>query len=309
MTSPDFHKPTKVESDYPPEPETYQKYAYQKYGVEEDARRSASHYEFDPEVYYCFTGGEWNSYSCLMWEPGFTITQAQEKKLDKMAELMELKPGMKVLDVGCGWGGPLVYWAHKYGAIGHGITVTPRQVSEVQARAAKYNVPVTGETLHWKNLPEVETYDIVTSDGVLAHFRELGDFFAKCHKLLKPGGKMVHKELHLTHPQYAVFGPIGDRVSQTFNFATIHYVTLAQELQLVNDNNFQLRSIFEIPMPSYWKTLDEWQSNLFQNRERVKALVGEQVYKEFRAYFKGIRYMFTHEEMFNLHIIASRKMS
>jgi len=282
---------------------------YQAYDVPEETERSTFHYEKPPEFFYILTGGEWNAYSCSIWEPGTTsMTQAQEKKLDKMAELMELKPGMRVLDVGCGWGGPIVYWAHKYGAICHGITVTPRQVPEVQARAAKYNAPVTVEVLHWKNLPEVETYDIVTTDEVLVHFRDLGDFFAKCNKILKPGGKMVHKELHFTHPKYAVFGPISAHVNKIYGY-TCNYVTLAQELQLANDNNFQLRNVFEIPMADYQKTMDEWQSGLFQNRERVKKLVGEQVYKDFRAYLKGIRYLFTHEDMFNLHIVASRKMS
>jgi len=281
---------------------------YQAYDVQEETERSTFHYEKPPEFFYILTGGEWNAYSCSIWEPGFSMTQAQEKKLDKMAELMELKPGMRILDVGCGWGGPLVYWAHKYGAIGHGITVTPRQVPEVQARAAKYGAPVTVEVLHWKNLHEVETYDIVTTDEVLVHFHDLGDFFAKCHKLLKPGGKMVHKELHLTHSKHAVFGSIGRQVSEVYAH-TGNYITLVQELQTASDNNFQLDSLFDIPIEQYQKTMDEWQSNLFKQRERVKALVGEQVYKEFRTYLKGMRYLFTREDVFGLHIVASRKMS
>ena len=107
---------------------------YNAYNVAEDAERSAFHYEQDPEFYYLQTGGEWNVYSCLLWEDGFTITQAQEKKLDKLAEMMELESGMHILDVGCGWGGPLVYLCQKYRVTGHGIAVSPRQIAAARQR-------------------------------------------------------------------------------------------------------------------------------------------------------------------------------
>src|SRR5713226_9712391 len=95
---------------------------YQPYEIDEETIRSSYHYELDPEFFYILTGGDWHAYSCLFWEDGFTATEAQQTKLDRMAELMELKPGMSILDVGCGWGGPLVYLCKKYGTTGHGIT-------------------------------------------------------------------------------------------------------------------------------------------------------------------------------------------
>ena len=66
---------------------------YRAYDVEEDTRRSAYHYDQDAEFYFTHTGGEWNVYSCLVWEPGFNVTQAQEKKLDMLIEAMhEMHP-------------------------------------------------------------------------------------------------------------------------------------------------------------------------------------------------------------------------
>ena len=64
---------------------------YRAYELEEETVRSSSHYELDPEFFYTLTGGEWNCYSCSLWEPGFTTTLAQEKKLDKLAELIRSK--------------------------------------------------------------------------------------------------------------------------------------------------------------------------------------------------------------------------
>src|SRR5262249_2515521 len=112
---------------------------YQTYAQAEETERSASHYEQDPRFYYYFTGGEWNVYSCIIWPDANTPpTEAQQTKLDLLAQEMQLKPGMRILDVGCGWGGPLTYLCKTYGVSGVGITVSPKQRAEAQARAARY---------------------------------------------------------------------------------------------------------------------------------------------------------------------------
>src|SRR5262245_58890287 len=228
---------------------------YQPYALDEDTSRSAYHYEQDSEFYYIYTGGEWNVYSCLLWEEGFTITQAQEKKLDKLAELIGLEQGMHILDVGCGWGGPLVYLCQKYGATGHGIAVSTKQVAAARERAAQHGVNATFEVQHWEQLPEVEMFDAIYSDEAIVHFHNLGSFFAKCHTLLKPGRLMAHKELHLTHSSYGVLGPTGEYINKGFAY-TGNYITLHQQLQLQDEQGFQLEQIYEIPITNYNTTLD-----------------------------------------------------
>src|SRR5258708_38807800 len=117
---------------------------YQSYEKTEETERSASHYEQDPRFYYYFTGGEWNVYSCILWPNADTTpTQAQEAKLDLLAQQLDLKPGMRILDVGCGWGGPLTYFCKIYGVTGVGIAVSPKQIEAAEARAAKYGVNST----------------------------------------------------------------------------------------------------------------------------------------------------------------------
>ena len=282
---------------------------YHAFDIDEDAARSAYHYEQDAEFYYLHTGGEWNVYSCLLWKDGFSITQAQEKKLDKLAEMLGLQRGMHILDVGCGWGGPLVYLCKKYGVTGHGIAVSPKQIAAATERAARYGVAARFELTHWQNLPEVETYDAIYSDEVIVHFNDLGGFFAKCHKLLKYSGLMAHKELHLTHTRHGDLGPISEHVNAIFGY-TGNYVTLHRELQLLEENGFQLKSVYEIPLaPHYHRTVDTWLSNTFEHRARLKEIAGEQFYKDFRAYLKVVRFVFTRTENMLLHIINSRKVN
>ncbi len=280
---------------------------YQEYDLEEDTRRSAYQYDQDPEYYFIQNGGEWHVYSCSLWEPGFTMTQAQEKKLDTFAELMDLKPGMHILDVGCGWGGPLVYLCRKYNVTGHGIAVAPNQIAAAKERAARYGVNATFELLHWQNLPQTETYDGICSDEVITHFPNLGEFFARCRQLLKPGGVMAHKEVHLSHSRYAHLTRLNERAVQVIAF-TANYITLHQELKLLDENGFRLASIYEISMKHYQKTLDEWLKNIFENRERLKAITSPQWYQDQRAFIKACRHIFTQTENCRLDIVVSRKM-
>ena len=79
------------------------------YSVDEDMARTNTHYDLPAEFFATFTGGEWNTYSCNLWEDAASETESQERKLDLLAQLMDLQPGQRVLDVGSGWGGPLVY--------------------------------------------------------------------------------------------------------------------------------------------------------------------------------------------------------
>src|SRR5687768_10029530 len=108
---------------------------YQAYDIHEDQERTNVHYEHPPQFFYSFTGGEWNCYSCNLWPNGVTTdTQSQEAKLDRFAELMNLQPGQRILDVGCGWAGPLAYLCKTYGTRGVGLMLSEMQYKAAQDR-------------------------------------------------------------------------------------------------------------------------------------------------------------------------------
>lgn len=281
---------------------------YQEYSQEEETRRIAYHYENEPEFFLLLTGGEWNCYSCGILEEGCTLTESQEKKLDKFAEMMNLQPGQHILDVGFGWGGPLVYLCHKYGVTGHGITISPKAVPVAEARAKKYGVNAKFEVIHWQDLPDLEAYDAVYSDEVLVHIENLDGFFAKCRKMLKPGGRMVHKELHLTHSEY---GNLEDRLSHYINKVfgyTGNYRVLHEELSLADKNNFSLNSLYEIPIEIYKKVIDSyWLKNMHKNKKRLIELTGKEHYQDIRIYLKGILFAFN-EDVYGIHIVGYSKI-
>jgi cyclopropane-fatty-acyl-phospholipid synthase len=279
---------------------------YLAYDADEDTARSASHYDADPEFYCTFTGGEWNSYSCVLWEDGLDLTQAQERKFDLFAHLLGLTPGMRVLDVGCGWGGPLTYLCQRYGVVGHGIAVSPKQIAYARERAARMGVAATFELQHWRDLPEDQTFDAIYSDEVIVHFNDLVGFFKKCHVLLRPGRLMAHKEIHLTRASYGVLGPLGEHINRAFGY-TGNYISLHQELRDLDESGFALESIVEIPMTYHQRSVDVWLDNLFDNRERLKAITSPEFYRNFRMTLKAYRHLFGRTNMLHLHVVVSRR--
>ena len=280
---------------------------YQSYNLDEEVDRIAYHYEVAPEFFKRITGGEWNVYSCSMWEEGFSLTQAQEKKLDEFARLMDLKPGMRILDVGCGWGGPLVYLCNKYGVSGHGITISPMAIPVAEERARKYGVNATFEVVHWKNLRSLQQFDCIYSDEVIVHFNDLDGFFKKANQLLKPGGVMVNKELHFRHSRHKhALDKLSQHINKVYAY-TGNYRTLRDELELLDRNAFQLEEIVDIPIADYKKTIGEhWVKNLNDNRRELEVMTSAQHVKDFKLYLRGICKIFA-AEVFGLHIVASRK--
>jgi cyclopropane-fatty-acyl-phospholipid synthase len=278
---------------------------YTRYDRSEEMARTTYHYEKPSEFFTTLTGGEWNVYSGLLWEDGFTVTQAQEKKLDCVAELLGLRPGMRVLDVGCGWGGPLVYLCRRYGVSGHGITITPGQLPIAQARAARHGVNARFEVRHWEDLPEVAAYDAIYSDEVLVHFPNLKVFFAKASAVLCPGGRMAHKELHLVNSRHATMSRFGKQIHQVYGYSG-HYVPLHAELSALDAAGFDLEHVVEIPLEHYHRTMLTWLKHLAEGRARLTTLVGADVYRQYCIYLRGYRRMFD-AGVFRLDVISSIK--
>ncbi len=280
---------------------------YQTYNLQEETERIAYHYEIDPEFFRIVTGGNWNNYSCSMWEKGFSLTQAQEKKLDHFARLMQLKPGMHILDVGCGWGGPLVYLCQKYGVTGHGITISPMAIPIAQARAQQYGVKATFEVIHWQNLRLAQQYDAIYSDEVIVHFNDLAGFFKKANQLLKPQGIMVNKELHFRHSLHKhALDKLSQHINKVYAY-TGNYRTLQDELLLLDDGHFHLQEIVDIPIEDYRKTIGEyWVKHLNDNKEQLIAMTSPKHVREFKLYLRGICHIFA-ADVFGLHIVAAKK--
>ena len=264
---------------------TAEQQLYQPLTAEEDRERTNYHYEQPAEFFYAITGGEWNVYSCNLWNEARTETASQEAKLDLLAELMELQPGQRVLDVGCGWGGPLVYLSKTYGVQGVGLTLSSLQKRAAEQRIARYDVDVRIVESHWRDYQDAQGFDVVYTDEVIVHFYDLAGWFSKVHGLLRDNGRMVNKELHLTHPAYSEMTRAMSYINEIFG-ATGNYRTLAEELTIANDAGYEVRTIYQVPTWHYQKTVDRWEANLLEHRRELEELVGRAYFRRFRTYLK-----------------------
>jgi cyclopropane-fatty-acyl-phospholipid synthase len=125
-------------------------------------------------------------YSCAYWKHATTLEEAQEHKLDLIARKLELEPGMKVLDIGCGWGGALHYLSEKYGVTGTGITISEDQFDA--ARELCKDLPIAIRVQDYRELDE--RFDRIFSIGMFEHVghKNYGTYMEVIRRCLEPGG-------------------------------------------------------------------------------------------------------------------------
>jgi cyclopropane-fatty-acyl-phospholipid synthase len=264
---------------------------YHEYSTDVDQTRTNVHYEQPPEFFLLITGGDWNVYSANLWDPGTeTDTQSQAAKLDLIARLAGLQKGMRLIDVGCGWAGPLTYLCETYGLTGTGLTLSPTQKKYAEGRIARHGVDAKIVLSHWEDYTPEEQVDAIYTDEVIVHFFNLGGFFQKSHDWLKPGGVMINKELHLKHPRHAKLERGGEFVSQIYG-DTGNYRTLAEETKLANDAGFDIERVHHIERRHYEVTIDHWLANMHKHADQLKEMVGEQHYRDFRVYLRLARHI------------------
>jgi cyclopropane-fatty-acyl-phospholipid synthase len=278
---------------------------YRPLTIEQDRDQTNAHYEQPVEFFYTLTGGEWNVYSANLWTGSASQTESQERKLDILAEMMELRPGMRILDVGCGWGGPLVYLSRKYGVRGVGLTLSALQKGAADERIARYEADVSIVQTHWKEYVPDEPFDVVYTDEVIVHFFDLGDFFKKAYGLLRDGGRMLNKELHLVNARHSEMTRAMSFINEIFG-STGNYRTLAEELTLVNEAGFDVAAIRQLPLTEYQKTVDSWLANMKAARPRLEELVGRETFRRFQTYLQLCHHIHGGTRM-TLDLVLARK--
>jgi len=143
------------------------------------------HYDIGNDLYECMLDKRM-IYSCAFWKNVESLDQAQEAKLDMVCRKLELKPGMRVLDIGCGWGGMAEFAAQNYGVEVLGITISREQAALARQRCA--GLPVKIRLQDYRNLND--TFDRVLSLGMFEHvgYKNYRTFMEKVCRLLKDDG-------------------------------------------------------------------------------------------------------------------------
>lgn len=147
------------------------------------------HYDLDHRMYALFLG-PWNQYTCCFFDGTDDLEEAELRKLEMLCDKLELGPGDRLLDIGCGWGGFAKYAATTRGCEVTGISLSDEQIA--YARDYTRGLPVTIRKLDYRDLPDcgLGPFDKISIVGMIEHvgYKNYGELMRVVHAMLKPAG-------------------------------------------------------------------------------------------------------------------------
>lgn len=234
------------------------------------ARRNAiHHYNIDHRIYRLFLDSDLQ-YSCAYFEnSGASLDRAQVAKKNHIAAKLLLKPGLKVLDIGSGWGGLGLDLARNFNVSVVGLNLSDEQVRIARQRAAAEALPCEFRIADYRTISE--KFDRIVSVGMLEHVgrQHYQTFFDKCRELLTDGGIM------LLHTVGRWDGP-GDTNAWVRRYIFPGgYTPALSELTPAIERSGLIISDVEVLRLHYAETLHAWRTNFLANRDKVIAVFEE----------------------------------
>jgi cyclopropane-fatty-acyl-phospholipid synthase len=272
-----------------------------------DANSISHHYDVSNRFYEWVLGPSM-AYTCACYPTqDASLEEAQWYKFDLVARKLALKPDMRLLDVGCGWGGMVMHAAREYGVKALGVTLSEQQALWAQQAIKKAGLEDLAEVRHldYRDVPETD-FDAVSSIGLTEHIgkQNVPGYFSFLNGKLKVGGRMLNH--CITRPDNT--GP-SIRKEGFIN----RYVFPDGELEgpgwlmsVMNDHGFEIRHEENL-REHYAKTLAGWCDNLDAHWDEAVEEVGQGTARVWRLYMAGSRLGFDHNVV-QLHQILGVKL-
>ncbi len=258
----------------------------------------ARHYDLSGALYDLFLDVD-RQYSCAYFESSnATLEDAQLAKKRHLAAKLNIKPGMKVLDIGSGWGGLGLYLAEVCGAEVTGVTLSEEQHKLSSERASQRGISDRVQFLLKDYRHLEEKYDRIVSVGMFEHvgIGHYPEFFAKAATLLKPDGVAVLHSINRSD------GPgVTSAWINRYIFPGGYIPALSEVIPHLEQQGLYVTDI-EILRLHYAETLRHWARRFADNRERAKALYDERFCRMWEFYLAGSECAFRFGGMNNFQI-------
>jgi cyclopropane-fatty-acyl-phospholipid synthase len=254
---------------------------------ERDARSVRHHYDLPPEYFALFLD-ESMTYSCAIFSRGATtLEEAQEQKLELVCTKLGLKPGERIVDIGCGWGSFATHAATHHGTSVLGITLSEPQARRARRRADEAGVgdKVEIRVMDYRELTG-EKFDAIASIGMVEHVgAENIDLYAeRLAGLLDSGGRLLnHGIARLRHTDPEA-GPFSER----YVFPDADPVHLSRVLLALERAGFET-SLVEGFAADYAETLRHWARRLDEHPDEATRLAGPERLRVWRLYLRAAR--------------------
>jgi cyclopropane-fatty-acyl-phospholipid synthase len=256
------------------------------------------HYDLDGRLYSLFLDSDLQ-YSCAYFEDSDSdLETAQLAKKRHLAAKLALKPGMRVLDIGSGWGGLGLYLAERTGVEVTGVTLSEEQFAVSNQRAKERGLADRARFLleDYRNIKG--PFDRIVSVGMfehvgVGHYRE---FFRASRELLAPDGVM------LLHSIMRSDGPgVTNSWIHKYIFPGGYIPALSEVVPVIEKSGMKIADI-EILRLHYAETLRNWRERFLANRDKVKALYDERFCRMWEFYLASAETSFRYQGMMNFQI-------
>nr|WP_295373030.1 cyclopropane-fatty-acyl-phospholipid synthase family protein [uncultured Sphingosinicella sp.] len=261
-------------------------------------RNVAHHYDLSGRLYDLFLDRD-RQYSCAYFtDPGNSLEQAQADKKAHIAAKLALKPGQRVLDIGCGWGGTALYLNRAADVDVLGITLSEEQLAVARRRAEEAGVAdrVKFELIDYRNVEG--RFDRIVSVGMFEHVGppHYRAFFAKCHDLLAEDGVML---LH-------TIGRMGqpgttDAWTSKYIFPGGYNPALSEIVQASERAKLIVADVETLRL-HYAHTIAHWYERTNAHRAEIEALYDARFFRMWQFYLAGAMAAFRHGGMVNYQV-------
>jgi cyclopropane-fatty-acyl-phospholipid synthase len=274
----------------PPPPEEARLHG-PRHSVARDRAAISHHYDVSNDFYRLFLGSSL-TYSCAVFSNDDTsLDDAQRSKYELVSRKLDLQPEMRLLDVGCGWGGMVMHAAQQHGVSAVGVTVSTRQVELASKRVAEAGL---ADRVQIRNqdyrLVDDGPFDAISSIGMFEHVGEsrLAEYFGRLYDLLPAGGRLLNHGISRPPSPNgkiaAKFARGGFIDRYVFPDGELHEI--GRVVSIVQQAGFEVRHV-ESLREHYAKTLRHWVANLEAHWDEAVELVGQARARIWRLYMAG----------------------
>lgn len=292
----------------PPEPPSTQaKIIGRRHSQRRDSRAISHHYDLSNEFYELLLD-ETMSYSCGYWTSDaadYGIDDAQRDKADLVCQKLGLEPGMRLLDVGCGWGALSVHAAERYDVHVTAVTISRQQEQFIARRIAQCGVAdkVDVRCADYRDAvpPAGSEFDAVASIEMGEHVgqRNYPAYVSVLRRSVKPGGHVLIQQMSRTGK------PGGGPFIEAFIAPDMHMRPLGQTVALIEGGGLEVRNVHGL-REHYVRTAQAWRQQFSAHRHEFEGLVGSQAACVWDLYLAGGMLAFRDGRMGVDQILARR---
>jgi cyclopropane-fatty-acyl-phospholipid synthase len=272
-----------------------------------DSRAVAYHYDVSNEFYSLFLDAEL-VYSCAYYRSAAdTLDTAQLQKLDHILNKLIVRPGQRLLDIGCGWGALIRRAARKYGAIATGVTLSKNQYdyARERIRAEGLQDRCRVELCDYRDVPGAGVYDRIASVGMFEHvgLSNLAAYFAKIRSLLTGDGLVLNHGITTSDVENRWMGLGAGEFIDRYVFPSGELPHISLVLREMAAAGLEVTDA-ESLRRHYARTCRIWADRLEANRARAVQSAGEKRVRIWEIYLAGCAYGFANGWMNLYQVLA-----